>query len=53
MMGCFERIRSYLVVDVQLLNMFAEDKPLVVPCMVLVEHYEVVGRMSLAVVQYP
>jgi hypothetical protein len=30
MMGYFERVRSYLVFDVELLNMFAEDKPLVV-----------------------
>jgi lipopolysaccharide/colanic/teichoic acid biosynthesis glycosyltransferase len=53
MMACFERLESYLVVDLQLLNVCAGGKSLVGPHMALVEYYEVVVRMSLAVVQYP
>jgi hypothetical protein len=52
MMGCFKRLESYLDVGVQLLNMCAREKSLVGQRMALVENYEVVVRVPLAVVQY-
>jgi hypothetical protein len=53
MVECFKQLGSYLADDVQFLNMCAREKSLVGPCMALVEYYEFVVRMSLAVVQYP